>query len=76
MTQVFVGYSPKILRTMAEICEEMGVGAKLVKRWLAQGAPIAVEGTGTNVRYSAKALRLQMWREQQTVERSPNQEVS
>lgn len=41
-----VAYVPRILRTMAEICEAMGVGQKTVKKWVAQGAPIAVEGDG------------------------------
>lgn len=60
---VAASYVPKILRNMAEICEEMGVGEKTVKKWVAQGAPIAVEGSKKNVRYSAEAVRLQLWRE-------------
>ena len=50
---------------MQEICKEMGVGAKVVRRWAACGAPIAVEGDGRNVRYSAETVRLQLWRESQ-----------
>ena len=50
---------------MQEICKEMGVGANVVRRWAACGAPIAVEGDGRNVRYSAEAVRLQLWRESQ-----------
>ena len=61
-----VSYTPKILKSMREICEEMGVGAKVVRRWVACGAPIAVEGDGTNARYSAEAARLQLWRESVT----------
>ena len=57
-----VAYVPKILRNMAEICKEMGVGPKTVKKWVEQGAPIAVEGDGRKVRYSAETARLQMWR--------------
>ena len=56
-------YTPKILRTMAEICEAFGVGEKTVKAWVKQGAPIAVEGDGRKVRYSAEMVRLQIWRE-------------
>lgn len=57
-------YTPKILRTMAEICEAFGVGEKTVKAWVKQGAPIAVEGDGRRVRYSAETMRLQAWKEQ------------
>lgn len=57
-----VSYVPKILRNMAEICEEMGVGEKTVKAWVQKGAPIAVEGDGRKVRYSAEMARLQAWR--------------
>ena len=57
------GYLPKILRNMSEISGEMGVGEKTVKAWVQRGAPIAVEGCGKNLRYSAEALRLQAWRE-------------
>lgn len=57
-----VSYVPKILRNMAEICEEMGVGPKTVKKWVEQGAPIAVEGEGAKVRYSAEVALLQIWR--------------
>lgn len=58
-----VSYQPKILRSMREICEAMGVGNKTVRRWAACGAPIAVEGSERNARYSAEAVRLQLWRE-------------
>lgn len=58
-----VVYVPKILRNMAEICEEMGVGEKTVKAWIKKGAPIAVEGEGAKVRYSTEMARLQLWRE-------------
>ncbi|WP_308620852.1 MerR family transcriptional regulator [uncultured Desulfovibrio sp.] len=57
-----ITYTPRILRTMAEICEAFGVGEKTVKAWVKQGAPIAVEGDGRKVRYSAEMVRLQMWR--------------
>ena len=57
-----VSYVPKILRNMAEICKEMGVGPKTVKKWVEQGAPIAVEGEGAKVRYSSELLYLQLWR--------------
>lgn len=58
-----VTYVPKILKSMREICEEMGVGEKVVRRWVSCGAPIAVEGQGTKARYSAELMRLQLWRE-------------
>ena len=53
---------PKILRSLREICEEMGVGAKTVRKWVALGAPVAVEGEGSKTRYSAEAATLQAWR--------------
>lgn len=62
MESVMVAYLPKILRSMSEICEEMGVGEKAVRGWVQQGAPIAVEGRGTRLRYSAEAGMLQTWR--------------
>lgn len=60
---VFVPYVPRILRNMKEICSEMGVCSKVVRRWVSSGAPIAVEGRDRRVRYSAEAARLQLWRE-------------
>lgn len=61
--QIVVTYQPKILRNMREICEEMGVCSKTVKKWVKQGAPIAVEGEGGKKRYSTETIRLQAWRE-------------
>ncbi len=58
-----VVYVPKVLRNMAEICEAMGVGTKTVKKWVEQGAPIAVEGEGRKIRYSSEMVKLQAWRE-------------
>lgn len=58
-----VVYAPHVLRSMAEICEALGVGPKTVKAWVGKGAPIAVEGEGAKVRYSAEMTRLQVWRE-------------
>lgn len=55
-------YTPRILRTMSEICEAFGVGEKTVKAWVKKGAPIAVEGDGRRMRYSAEMVRLQAWR--------------
>ena len=57
-----ITYTPKILRNLTEICEAFGVGEKTVKAWVKQGAPIAVEGDGRRVRYSAEMVRLQEWR--------------
>lgn len=61
--QTVVAYVPKVLRSMTEICEALGVGPKTVKAWVQKGAPIAVEGEGAKVRYSAEMARLQAWRE-------------
>ena len=60
--QAQVNYVPKILRNMAEICREMGVGEKMIRAWVEQGAPIAVEGQGKKLRYSAEVSALQSWR--------------
>lgn len=60
---VSVHYAPRILRTMKEICDVMGVSQQRVREWVRRGAPIAVEGRGNRVRYSAEAARLQLWRE-------------
>ena len=61
--EVMVVYAPMILRSLAEIKEAFGVGERQIKLWEQQGAPIAVEGEGRKVRYSAEAVRLQVWRE-------------
>ena len=58
-----ITYMPKMLRSMAEIRREFGVGDKVIKGWVDAGAPIVVEGTGYKTRYSAEVLRLQLWRE-------------
>ncbi len=60
-----VAYVPTPLRSLAEICETLGVGPKTVKSWADKGAPIIVEGRGAKVRYSAELARLMLWREQQ-----------
>lgn len=57
-----ISYTPVILRSMREICERMGVGKAVVRRWVTEGAPIAVEGRGRRLRYSAELLMLQTWR--------------
>lgn len=61
-----VVYVPTILRSMAEICKTFGVGNRRVIEWVVAGAPIAVEGEGAKMRYSAELIRLQLWREEQT----------
>lgn len=61
-----MAYCPNILRNLTEIQKTFGVGAKQVKTWIREGAPIAVEGSGTRTRYSAESLRLQCWREKRT----------
>lgn len=55
-------YTPRILRTMAEICETFGVGKSTVRLWVKQGAPICVEGKGKKKRYSVEVAALQIWR--------------
>ncbi len=55
-------YSPRILRNMAEICEEFGVGVKTIKSWIKQGAPIVVEGKGSKTRYCSEVSSLLVWR--------------
>mgnify|MGYP000912789439 CR=1 FL=1 len=55
-------YAPQILTSMTDICNTFGVGEKIVKAWVREGAPIAVEGKGKRVRYSAEAMQLQAWR--------------
>lgn len=65
-------YAPQILKSMGEICKAFGVGDRRVMEWINAGAPIAVEGEGAKVRYSAEMLRLQMWRETQSFKSSCN----
>ncbi|MEG2140892.1 MAG: MerR family transcriptional regulator [Bilophila sp.] len=62
-------YAPTILRSMEEIKKAFGVGDKQIRAWVEQGAPIAVEGEGKKVRYSAELVRLQLWREERHVGR-------
>lgn len=67
-----IAYMPKILRNLEEICSEMGVSAKVVRRWVSEGAPIAVDCSGSNkVRYSAEAATLQAWRVTQSMAVAP-----
>ena len=47
--EVMVVYAPMILRSLAEIKEAFGVGERQIKLWVRQGAPIAVEGEGSEV---------------------------
>ena len=57
-----VCYVPRILRSLCEICAEMGVGQETARRWIDEGAPIARECEGKKSRYSAEAASLQAWR--------------
>lgn len=57
-----VAYLPRVLRSLGEICETFGVGEGVVKQWAAAGAPIAVEGSGSRLRYSTEMAALQDWR--------------
>lgn len=61
-----VSYHPVILTSMAAICKAFGVGKQRVKEWQKAGAPIVAEGEGEKRRYSAEAMRLQLWRESQS----------
>lgn len=55
-------YQGKILNSMKEICSEFQVGKETVLMWIERGAPIAVEGLGGRIRYSAEMISLQFWR--------------
>ena len=57
-------YETRVLRSMREICEVLGVGRATVKKWWKCGAPIAFErdAQGVNGRYSAELASLQQWR--------------
>ena len=61
-----VAYVPCLLKSMTDICKQLGVGRKQVRAWIRAGAPIAVEGDGARTKYSAELLRLQIWRERRT----------
>ena len=65
--QIVVAYQPKILRNMREICDEMGVCSKTVKKWVQLGAPIVIEGQGKKMRYSTETIQLQCWRAQNCI---------
>jgi hypothetical protein len=57
-------YSPKILRSLAEITKEFRVGHETVRAWIDAGAPVVVElDSDGRTRYSAETMRLQVWRE-------------
>lgn len=59
-------YSPKILRSMVEICKTFGVGRETVQSWAREGAPIVIEGGQNKPRYSTECLALQAWRVQRS----------
>jgi hypothetical protein len=61
-SQISVVYAPTPLRTLREICEALGVGERMVRRWVSNGAPIAVELVHNRPRYSAELAQLQAWR--------------
>ena len=65
MTGRGVVYEPKILRSLAEICEAFGVGQERVRTWVQQGAPIDVEADdrGIIIRYRTEMVRLYLWLE-------------
>ena len=67
-----VSYRPYLLKSMAEICKQFGVGRKQVREWIRAGAPVAVEGHGAKAKYSAELLRLQLWREEKSDASSRN----
>ncbi len=55
---------PVFLKSMLEICACMGVGKETVQQWIDKGAPISVEYKGKQKQYSAEAVSLQYWRNQ------------
>lgn len=55
-------YNPRILKSLVEICAEMGVGKETIQAWISLGAPIAVEHEGGRTRYSAELAALHVWR--------------
>lgn len=65
-----VSYTPKILRSMVEICKTFGVGRETVQEWAKEGAPIVVEGGQSKPRYSTECLALQTWRVQRSAARA------
>jgi len=64
MPEMLISYTPRVLRTMDEICRKMGVGPSTVKKWMKDGAPIAFElgAHSKRGRYSAELGALQQWR--------------
>lgn len=61
-----VAYVPKILRNMAEICKEMGVGRNMVRKWVNEGAPIVTYGRCGKKRYLSEAMMLYQWLQNKT----------
>lgn len=53
---------PVFLKSLLEICAYMGVGKETVQQWIDRGAPIAIEYRGKQKQYSAEAVSLQYWR--------------
>ena len=60
--------APKHLSSLQAICDEFKAGRDTVKRWWADGAPIAVDydGKGNPCRFSAEYNELQAWRVNQS----------
>lgn len=54
-------YTPKILTSLRDICHEFAVGERCVRKWIREGAPIAVRGTRNGLRYSAELMQLHNW---------------
>ena len=60
-----ISYVPTMLNSMAEICKKFKVNNKTVKKWVAYGAPIIIDGEGSKKRYSAELVDLYIWRKHQ-----------
>ncbi|WP_300644931.1 MerR family transcriptional regulator [uncultured Desulfovibrio sp.] len=62
-----VAYVPQILRSMVEIKKVFRVSEETVQQWILRGAPIVVEYDGRKKRYSTEVIRLQIWRERNSM---------
>ena len=62
MSEIKLSYTPVILRSLMEIMAAFNVGRETVLEWVSRGAPICVEKSGGQPRYSCEAAALQAWR--------------
>lgn len=63
-----------IIRGIRNIAREMGVCAKVVRRWAREGAPVAYErdGAGRPIMWTADIAALQAWRVARTRKENAN----